>query len=178
MKRFLKFLLLIILGFSFNNLAIGQPPPDVPPELIDTYGEIDVTFDENLEFTWKTINNTQCSIEFSNWFKVNLNGSPSVDQRLDYVVGPGAVSTITNTQLLSIWYPSGGVTGTISALALWVKFGGMSGYQAIYPTMSGSKIHISGNSSPCDCFYVYFDFSISGEATIRFEPIVAPDTCP
>lgn len=179
----LKFLLLMLSLFCFH-FANSQPPPESPPgEFTDYPFDNPVVFDQtDPEGTirFETINNTECSAEFHNWFHVGLRNKSTgaispvyTDLQIPFVLGGGQSGSITNYQLFEIWQLPEINTETheyvILSTGVYLKFGGMSGYMALNITANGTTILVPGNNPPCDCF-IFHITSNGNKITLTLDP--------
>jgi hypothetical protein len=162
----MKYLLLLLslLCFQFAN---SQPPPENPPGDMEDYPFDNPVVlqagDDEGTIRFETINNTQCSAEFANWFHVGLrekstgNISPIYFKEIEFGLGSGQSGSVTNFQLFTMWelpndYDPDLFEYVILGTGVYLKFGGMSGYMTLYPNSNGTQINIPGNTPPCDCF--------------------------
>jgi hypothetical protein len=179
-------LLSLVFIFSFSLSGICQPPwPSTPPLGMETEGTIPEPIDVEYELSgtvrFKTINNTDCDIDFQTWFviaKKDINGNiiDTYTGKITYFLDPKSQGQITNFQIFDLIELPKLPTGStnyyeIIATGIFIKFGAMSGYIDIYPNHHGQTFYFPNLEEPCNCFKTYFNFTAT-KVTLTIEPCV------
>jgi hypothetical protein len=176
---------LILLGlFALVSIPLkAQPPnwPDIPPA--DMPANWDPGLAVSPDIFWTTINNTDCDIDFSNWFNVltNETGGPVITPyNINFSMPANSSGSVSTSTLMQGWLGSPPYLNSpiIVGAGVLISIGG-SGWIPLLPgNPPNTKVHVSGASSPCDCFRYTFDFSDPTNYKLIINPVVFPDTCP
>lgn len=154
----------------------GQPPTlkDYPPTGWSDGSplEDDIPVTSESQYTFSTINNTNCTLNFDFWFYLESddeNQAP-IFRQFQVTILPGQSGSITVAQLFAMWtFPPNSGNWKITRTALWMHTNGMSDWMSLAPVQSGIPQSISGIAPPCNCFIPTFTFTSTG-ATLQIDP--------